>query len=54
MCFSANASFAAGALLLGISAFTIRAARTPAEQPLAAIPLLFGLQQLCEGAIWCQ
>ena len=52
MCFSANASFAAGALLLGISAFTLKAARTPAEQPLAAIPLLFGMQQLCEGAIW--
>ncbi len=52
MCFSATASFSAGAFLIGISAFTIRAARAPAEVPFAAIPLLFGLQQLCEGAIW--
>lgn len=52
MCFSATASFSAGALLIGISVLTIKAARTPAEVPFAAIPLLFGLQQLCEGAIW--
>lgn len=52
MCFSATASFSAAAFLIGISALTIKAARAPAELPFAAIPLLFGLQQLCEGAIW--
>lgn len=52
MCFSATASFSAGALLIGISALTLRQARAPEEVPFATIPLLFGLQQLCEAAIW--
>lgn len=52
MCFSASASFIAGASLsaVGIAALRSTAART--EQPLAAIPLLFGIQQLTEGVIW--
>ena len=52
MCFSATASFSAGALLLGIGRFTLKAARRPAERPFAAIPLLFAIQQLIEGVIW--
>ena len=52
MCFSATASFSAGALLLGIGAFTLKAARRPREWPFAAIPLLFAIQQLIEGVIW--
>jgi hypothetical protein len=52
MCFSATASFTAGAALLVTGAFSIRLARTPAERPYAAIPLLFGVQQLIEGALW--
>ena len=52
MCFSATASFSAGALLLGLGALTLRAARHPRELPLAAIPLLFAIQQLIEGVIW--
>ena len=52
MCFSATASFSAGALLLGIGAFTLKAARHPCEWPFAAIPVLFAIQQLIEGVIW--
>ena len=52
MCFSATASFSAGALLLGIGAVTLKAARRPQEWPFAAIPLLFAVQQLSEGVIW--
>lgn len=52
MCFSATASFSAGAILLGLGALTLKSARRPRELPLAAIPLLFALQQLSEGVIW--
>ena len=52
MCFSATASFSAGAFLLGIGALTLNSARRPRELPFAAIPLLFAIQQLSEGAIW--
>ena len=52
MCFSATASFSAGALLLGIGSLTLKAARRPRELAFAAIPLLFAIQQLTEGVIW--
>ena len=52
MCFSATASFTAGAALVAIGAVTLRSARRPAELPYAAIPALFGVQQLIEGALW--
>ena len=55
MCFSATASFAAGALLLGIGTLTLRSATAAHERralPFAAIPLLFAVQQLIEGVIW--
>ena len=52
MCFSATASFTAGAGLLVIGAITIRLSRDRAELPFAAIPVLFGVQQLIEGALW--
>jgi hypothetical protein len=52
MCFSATASFSAGALLLGIGGLTLKSARRPRELPFAAIPLLFAVQQLIEGVIW--
>ena len=52
MCFSATASFSAGALLLGIGVITLRLASRPREWPIAAIPLLFAVQQLSEGVIW--
>ena len=55
MCFSATASFSAGALLLGIGTLTLKsalAAHRRADLPFAAIPMLFALQQLIEGVIW--
>ena len=52
MCFSAGASFIAGASLLAAGGFTMKKAQRKAEVPFAAIPLLFGVQQLIEGVIW--
>ena len=52
MCFSATASFSAGAALLGLGALTLRSAGRPRELMFAAIPLLFAIQQLTEGVIW--
>ncbi len=52
MCFSASASFVAGASLLAVGAITLKKAERKAELPFAAIPLLFGLQQVLEGIIW--
>ena len=52
MCFSATASFTAGAALLGVGAVTISRARRRAELPFALIPAFFGVQQLIEGALW--
>ena len=61
MCFSATASFTAGAILLGVGTLTLRAALASRRSgqpnqrndlPFAAIPLLFAVQQLIEGVIW--
>ena len=52
MCFSAEASFSAGAVLLTVGAITVRHVRARAEIPFALIPVLFGVQQLLEGALW--
>ena len=52
MCFSATASFTAGAGLLVVGAITLRLAARRAELPFAAIPAVFGVQQLIEGALW--
>ena len=55
MCFSATASFSAGALLLGIGTVTLRSALATHQRralPFAAIPMLFAMQQLIEGVIW--
>ena len=52
MCFSATASFVAGATLVTAGIATLRLASRPSEIPFAAIPLLFGIQQLIEGLIW--
>ena len=52
MCFSATASFSAGAILLGIGTLTLKSASRPRELMFAAIPLLFAIQQLSEGVIW--
>ncbi len=52
MCFSASASFIAGAALSTAGVATLRLTTRKAEIPFAAIPLLFGMQQISEGLIW--
>jgi len=52
MCFSAFASFSAGAALCVIGGASARRVRRAAELPYALVPLCFGLQQLLEGALW--
>lgn len=52
MCFSATASFIAGATLSVVGIITIKKAQNKCELPFASIPLLFGIQQLIEGVIW--
>ncbi len=52
MCFSATASFVAGTALLAAGTVIVRKASRKRELPFAAIPLLFGLQQLSEGVVW--
>ena len=52
MCFSAPASFIAGASLVAVGAVTLNCTKRKCEIPFALIPLLFGVQQLIEGVIW--
>ena len=52
MCFSASVSFTAGTALLAVGVVTLKKAGRRAELAYAAIPLLFGVQQLVEGGIW--
>jgi hypothetical protein len=52
MCFSAPASFTAGVGLLLVGAVTVSRSRTATVLPFALIPVLFGIQQFIEGALW--
>lgn len=52
MCFSATASFTAGAVLIGAGVVTRKKARNTRFSHFAAIPMLFGIQQTFEGALW--
>ena len=52
MCFSATASFTAGTALIAVGAVTLHRSEGRNELPLAAVPLLFGLQQVSEGLLW--
>jgi hypothetical protein len=54
MCFSAEASFTAGAVLLPAGVYCLQAAarKKPRLLPLAAVPVIFGLQQISEGLVW--
>ena len=54
MCFSATASFSAASITAVIGVATLREVKHPRELPLAAMPLLFALQQAVEGALWLQ
>lgn len=52
MCFSAPASLIAGVGLLSLGAVTVKRVRSRQELLYGLIPLLFGIQQLLEGALW--
>jgi hypothetical protein len=54
MCFSAGASFAAGTLLVPAGVYCIRRGMACDRRWLwlAVTPLLFGVQQFCEGFVW--
>ena len=54
MCFSATASFSAASITAVIGIATLRQVKHPRELPLAAMPLLFAVQQAVEGALWLQ
>ena len=54
MCFSAEASLGVAAALLPAGAYAVAAARRKDRRylPLATVPVLFGIQQLCEAGVW--
>jgi len=52
MCFSAEASFSAAALLAVVGFSTVADTKNKRELCLAAIPLIFALQQFSEGFLW--
>jgi len=52
MCFSATASFTAASFVGTAGLFTVSRATNVRELPLAGTPLLFGVQQAIEGALW--
>jgi len=52
MCFSAGASFAGGAAIAAIGVITIRTNSDPSRRVFAAMPLVFGVQQISEGFVW--
>ncbi len=52
MCFSATASFIAGASLSALGVATVKKAERKVEIPFAMIPFLFGVQQIIEGMLW--
>lgn len=52
MCFSAGASFVGGAVITAIGVMTVRTNRDPSRRIFAAIPLIFGVQQISEGFVW--
>ena len=52
MCFSANVSFGTAAVLTVTGIVAISKARTRPQRTLAAIPLIFAVQQFSEGINW--
>ena|SRR5674476_769986 len=52
MCFSANASFGAGVVLVVIGVMSIKKVQHPSQILFASIPLLFAVQQISEGILW--
>lgn len=52
MCFSASASFTAGAVLSAAGLATIKEINKPSQRVFASIPFLFAIQQFAEGFVW--
>lgn len=54
MCFSASASFTVGAFLLSSGVYCLNhlGTKEPKYVPMMSIPILFGIQQVCEGMVW--
>jgi hypothetical protein len=52
MCFSAEASFAGGAIIAAIGVVTVTKVHKHSQLLFACIPLFFGLQQVTEGILW--
>lgn len=52
MCFSAEASFSAAALLTVVGGLCIKKSSSKSDLLLSAIPFLFAIQQFSEGIIW--
>ncbi len=52
MCFSPQADFIAGAVVVGVGVATLRRVRVRRELIVGALPLLFGIHQLVEGFVW--
>jgi hypothetical protein len=52
MCFSTEASFIGGAIILAIGIATVRKVHKPTQIIFASIPLFFGFQQIAEGFVW--
>lgn len=52
MCFSATASFITGAGLCVAGTVSLSKTTDRSQLPFAAIPILFGIQQLSEGVLW--
>jgi hypothetical protein len=52
MCFSAEASFAAGVVISAVGVAAVSSVHKPSQRLFAFIPLLFGLQQFAEGCLW--
>ncbi|MCU7821306.1 DUF6629 family protein [Kitasatospora sp. DSM 101779] len=52
MCWSAEADAAAGVVVAGLGVVCLLRVRDPRRVPLAALPLLLGVHQLVEAAVW--
>lgn len=52
MCFSAEVSFTASAVLIASGSYILKNCSSKSLLLIASIPILFGLQQLFEGILW--
>ncbi|WP_075602038.1 DUF6629 family protein [Saccharicrinis aurantiacus] len=52
MCFSAEVSFGASAVISSVGVLAIKKSTSKEQKLFAMIPILFGIQQFCEGWLW--